>query len=215
MPAAIKAPPYFCQLFFRDSEDDEGWSEGYWINKATYDEALADIIKVGTQRLAMLTPENVLDYIRVSSADIRGDTEIVYPDPGKNKGTFKGPGNNPLRSDPSEVCAIVRLNGLITLPGPPPREIPVHAIRPWHGVYWDAKVVNTDNQIDFTFSWGQAVLAAINRIIALGSLYEVSKPPTLMTFVPWVVTSIEVKSRLSSRKVGRPFGLSRGRLVAR
>lgn len=216
MPAAIKAPPFFVQAFFRDSQDDEGWSEGYWLNAASYDAALTAMDQLLVSRVSLLTQEFFVDYVRVSSADIRGDTVIEYPGVGNNRGTYKARGGNQVGfSLPSEVAALVRFEGVVTLVGPPPRTIPVHFIKPFHGIPIADLLVNTDDQLDLTGFWKGAFDAFVTRMLARGTLFGVTKPPTVGVATPWSVTAIEVRSRLMRRKVGRPFGLSKGRLVAR
>jgi hypothetical protein len=214
MPLSITAPPYFCQLFLRDSEDSEGWSEGYWINQATYDQALAALKVLTLARLAYLTPEIFVDYLRVSSSDLKGDTVIAFPDVTNQQGVFKQ-GNNPIASLPSDICAYVRFTGQVNVVGPPARVLPVHTIRPIHGVARSAVMLNTDQQLDPASFWYAAIFNSLTALIARGWLYEVSKPPVLAATTKWQVLGFDIKLKLGRRKVGRPFGQPSGRLVAR
>lgn len=218
MPAAIKAPPFFCQAFINDENDDEGWSEGFWLQKATYADALSELLAFLALRMGTLTPEFIAVYARVSSADIRGDTEAAYPGGIGAHGTYKW-GSSPVGDSlPSDECAYIRAEGSVTPVGPPRPNIPVHTIRPIHGIPRNALDPAHDRQLN-VFAGSSQYYDALNNLlkawIARGTWYEVSKPATIGTPTPWQVTKASVNIFTGRRKVGRPFDASRGRVVAR
>jgi hypothetical protein len=199
----ITPPPMIGLLFVEDTLDEEGWTEVYWPNTSSYSGALSLMQGLRQLRAYMLTGENYVVGIRVSSTLLRGDTLV---DSTQAQGQYPPTGFTTSRSLPSVNAWRLRQE-LGTAPGQN------HSYRMMHGV--PRNLVNSN--FDTVFVPDSTFTAAFsNFTTVLQSNFVVpiktpgSSPPA------WTAKSIlsaAIVGDIRSRRVGRPFGLLRGRRV--
>lgn len=196
MSITIAAPPFQATLFFK-TKDGAGFSESYWINKASYQEALDEIVADGKLidlRTKLFTDSHVVDYVKVSDTTKKRDTLIA------DTSTTNFPGQyNPTAGDtaPDDDALMVRWQGMFG-------GVPYFALR-------ELRLIPEEVVTDGEF----VGIAAWNTAFTNFATYLKSASCVMVVKVGGVATSGAitdvVRIRMSQRKVGRPFGQSVGR----
>lgn len=199
MPLTIAAPPFLVQLFF-ETKDGHGFSENYWSNKPSYQEALDETLALGSlldARRAMFTASHHITYVRVSDTTRKRDTLVKGVAPADGVGTYVPAAQD---TSPDQVALLVRWQAFIA-------GIPYFALRPM-------RLIPEECVTDGVYAPTVAFDAALTNLIA-----ELVNPAkwVMVVKVAGTPTSSELSSvtalHMSQRKAGRPFGQSRGRLV--
>ncbi len=181
-------------LFF--DWEGTGWSEVYPLQVADYTTALAVLTTTKNLRLAMMAPDINLIGARISDTDVKGDsfpTGFLFP----TTGTYvPGAGEKTFATDYALRCGLYG--------GPAKR-----SVRFVRGV----SNLNIDGNGHYipTAAWDATLDAWLNQLIASVSIATRIKgavAPPYYAFTPILSASIQ---EMENRKVGRPFGLSRGR----
>lgn len=192
-------PGMFGQMFIEDAADSEGWSEGYYFPSADYNQGINTLRQLRDLRAALLTQEMIVRYLRVSRLALRGDTLI---DDTQTQGTYLVT-SGPQRSVASNVCWVMRID----CQSPSVR----HAQRQMHGVPRDCLVNLLDRGFNPPTQWTTpyVAFAAFYKAQCV-EVFKVdnASPPNYDTFTP---LTVGFRSLLQDRKIGRPFGLQRGR----
>lgn len=198
----ISAPPYFVQLFFHDSQGN-GWSEHWWWHADTYDAALADwnpgaLGNLFDLRVKLFTPTVQCTYVRVSDATIKRDTVVLGVNTPQSQGTYVPTADTDML--PSDDALLLRLQGKITVEG---NERPVFTLHPLRPIPEDC---SDNGEYSPTPGFTTALDGFITALKTKGRIVVKSPDGVASTDID----SIE-KMHMSQRKVGRPFGQSRGR----
>jgi hypothetical protein len=188
------APPFKCNIFFRSTTADAGWSERYWIAKPTYDDAMVEAQTMAQQRRDMMCINYAVVYIRISNDNIKGDAVVFEIPVGNQKGTI-----DKLPMTPTDA-ALVRL--LL--------QDQHHAMRFFHGLAID-QMDNAFNILPLVNNWAAALLTFMTEL--QNNCVEWSKDFNAMTYRNRGILGYTF-GRVREHKVGRPFGLYRGRSAA-
>lgn len=205
-------PPWKADAFFRNNSDDTGWSESYWVRAVdTAQEALAAIQDMMVLRLALLTPEMELNFVRVSDGNIRNDTLVKGFLPGDAKGTFPDSAS-PQRSLRADLGVLVRMENQF---------FRKHTTRLLRGI--PRSIVNAalDSSIDTSLStapngplWQSSFDIWEQRLIDEYAIMVKNTDPDPV-FTDFFIEAVSLFSDIRSRNIGRPSRASRGRRVAR
>lgn len=197
MSLTIAAPPFIVQVFFM-TKDGHGFSENYWCNQATYEAALAKAEELGgllDVRATLFTASHYIAYVRVSDTTKRRDTLVRGYTATERQGTYVPAAGD---TSPDSDALLIRWQGFVT-------GVPYFALRPLHLIPEECV---TDGVYAPTVAFSTALVNLQTVLLAAPDYVMVAK-------VAGVPTSFEISSqtaiRMSRRKVGRPFGLSRGR----
>jgi len=211
VPYKFPAPPYACLSFFEDSENETGWSEFYWVQPAPaggYASALSRLKTITTNRLTLCQSYIRCTGMRVSDANVKGDTIVEFLPPTANFGTYKGAVTDPLPSDDAVFC---RLQG--DLATPIAKSIrPIHAIPRFLKLTGSQRTFNPDAEWTTNFAGYKGALIEFAKLIRR---VPPVPPATDPTFSVAGISDVIYSLQIRNRKIGRPFGLFRGRVVAR
>lgn len=178
-------------MIFRQPALNIGWSETYYTNDADHEAAIAEIQALLLLRIDILSPLCYSDYLRISKTDVPGDSLVRETN---IQGT--APGDPVL--EPS-ACLLLRLEA-----GPTAR-----GRKYLHGVTEEMFLSDGNYNIGWA---GEVALAAFLEKLApaVDPLYGIpvgtDPGPAEYSFI-----TAALPQRLTSHKVGRPFGLRRGR----
>jgi len=181
------------QMFFT-TDDNEGWSEGFYMIATNIAAAQTQLDTLVSQRTGFLSADSSIIYARVSDVAIKGDsllTTITLP----AVGGYAPAGTSALEANSAlmvELFASSVLKNRIFLRGMRSDTIIGRSYEPPTGFLTD---LNT---------WITAMLAAG---VAVRHRTAIGPPPT---YSYTSVTSISAV-KATARKPGRPFGLVVGR----
>lgn len=198
MSLTIAAPPYIGQLFFR-TKKGSGFSETYWMKGADYLAATNNLIALADSRKTLFTDQHHLVYYRLSDSTRKRDT-MVGGFSGGLAGTYAPDAGTDTEVD--DAALLYRIQGVHAIGGV---DVPFFALKYLHLVPED---ISQDSIPDLTLTWSAAwedfkdVLKDKTQLVV-----KISGTPTALT-----ITTVD-EQRLTHRKAGRPFGLSRGRSV--
>jgi len=169
-----------------------GWTEVYPLLAGGYAEASVSLGSILAARQDLLTSEVVNVFNRVSDITVRGDSKIVA---GQGAGDYV-----PVSGDLSPDPVVLKLRQEA---GPPLR-----SIRYLHGV---PEEVIENGIYAPTLVFENAMTAYIAAVLAgAGILKKDAGPPVTYSVVEIAEAAVV---GVWARKVGRPFGLHRGRRV--
>lgn len=196
----ISAPPWQVQLFFQD-KDGGGWSEFWWWHGTSYQDTLDSWTStvLGNMldlRLAMVCPSISCTYTRVSDSTVKRDTLVKAYTLDQGKGTYEPTAGTD--SMPGEVAVLLRLQGVIA-------DAPVFTLKPLRGIPEDCVL---DGVYNPTLAFSSALNDFISSFTGQGRIVLKTGDTVTETAVDSIVAM-----HMSRRKTGRPFGLSRGRLM--
>jgi hypothetical protein len=188
----MPSPMWKGTAFINSQSQDAGWSISLFPNGSTQDDAASNFLTVLLAYQAMMRVVDSIVYARVDNTDTTKDS-VVVPHSFPIAGTYAGgEGAVPLHPD---VAILDRLVGTPTQKN--------HKFL--HGLY------STDCPDGVSFIPSLALsgflLAFNNAVIANCNVGKVD--PTLGYSV--AIMSASAAGGVSNRKVGRPFGLFRGR----
>lgn len=192
---AIAPPPWKATLFINHSVSNTGWSETYYINTASLSGAQTSLTLLLTSRMTLLSNKYSMTYARLSAMNVKGDgyvTNATLPLVG---------GFVPVIADGGQPgsCILIRLTD----------GAGKHINRLLHGI---PEEDIADGTIALTAPYATVLNAffvvvqgncAFRRKIAAAPFAE---------FVP--IANIATRYA-TVKKVGRPFGLLRGRAAIR
>lgn len=183
-------------LFFHNGVS--GWSEKYWWGETDYDTIASNMRMAGglfEVRMGLSTDSVKLDYARISDDEIRGDSLLV-PVVGYTHGTFGSEGD---KSTEPWSALIMRWAAAPTS----------YVTRFLHGL---PQSQVTEGFYTPTMGWLTAFDAY--TAFAMANLRIFAKDRTVGG--PRVLSAILAitTGNLTTRHVGRPFGLPRGRRTA-
>jgi hypothetical protein len=166
-----------------------GWSEVYYPIAATYADAQSWYTGFQTKRLPTLSDDVNIVYVRISDNSVKGDAAILAPDA---SGTYAG------KTDFPDLCLLLRWHNPAFF----------HSNHYLHGLPEDC---HAGAHYTPTGPYAAALLAMFAYINI--TLYFVQKNPApppkkILT----ALDGIDIV-RITSRKIGRPFGDFRGRLL--
>jgi hypothetical protein len=179
-------------LFFLQSDQNVGWSESYYLIGSDYTAAGADLFVLLNTRLALLRPTVLCTRARVSDTLIRGDAylEIGLP----SAGTWNPTGS--ADSEPWTCLFLRRSSGVLYF-----SNLFLHG-------------VPEDQIVNGNYSPTGPYITVVNQFVAalknLTELWVRNKQPPPVGKIRVPVTRVVVEG-LTPKKVGRPFGLRRGR----
>lgn len=194
-------PPWKGEIFYQHT-NGHGFSEVWWLSANDINTAMDDLISIAAARQAMFDSECRVKFWRVSDSTLKGDT-LVKPAQTTTLGTY-GTGTPPVTDMmPPEVGLKCRFQ---------------HADR-----YWATRILRMlpeDSIKDGQWDPQAAMTTAFDALKALlpGKVTGLFKPihegapggdpivKALQTITPLSITT---------HRVGRPFGLRRGRSVLR
>lgn len=179
-------------VFLYEAQAQGGWSEGYWIVAAGYPEAAATCDSINTLRMGLTIAEIHSFRIRVSDPTIRGDAYLFTPT--AENGTYPSdPGIAPIGAAlllRQSAASLYFANRFL-------RALPQSCVS--NGIYAPFPGFVT------------ALTAYMNAL--QGQTYIRAKPkPGGGPLQPFPVDDV-LQEGLRIRKVGRPFGLPRGRVL--
>jgi len=175
-------------MFVKGVAMNVGWSEKYYYDAADFPAALAEVNVLTPLRAACLSNLFTIDFVRISKTDVDGDSIIVEAD-------SPGLTTNPPVFEPS-ACLLIRIEagserrGRRFLHG-----VPV-AVFMANGDYDEGAFESTDTE------------AYIAHIIGLNYLLRTGVNPGPPVYR--IITN-GFGQRLTTHRIGRPFGLRRGR----
>lgn len=184
-------PPWVATVFYNNTFLNFGWSENLYPigpDQATASAAVANLIPL---RLALLSDDWTIAYARLDVPGSPRDS-VVVPLPSSRLGTYViAPPDKELPAD-SAV--------LVTLFGDPTKK---------NRNFW--RVIGTQdmgapNSFSPTNLWLSLFAAYATSLQP--NFYVARNTPTVSYFVP--IASVNL-GRFTNRKMGRPFGLARGR----
>lgn len=183
-------PPWVATVYLNKTDMSRGWSEAYYPIGPSIDDADANMQAVINARIAMLPPNYVIAWARVDNPDTPRDSKFVssiaYPAPGTYAPT------PPTYLEKTEAATLWEFVGSPTIKN---RKF-------IHGLV-NVDITNGDTYTPTpalgtaTTAWASAVMA---NCFAWGG-------PSLL-YIP--IVQVLVKG-LTTRRVGRPFGLRPGR----
>lgn len=181
-------------LFFHAPDGKSGWSEVYWFYGITnYEDLLVALQDVATARLALLTSAHTLVYKRISDMGIRGD---AYIDGVNEPGTF---GDTETESLPASSCVLMReFNSSYR-----------SSYKYLHGVPEGIQ----NNGLIVESATTTSYLAALSSFfdVVIENTWMMLKNDAGTMYNQNEIIEIAYSSVIRNHKVGRPFGLSRGR----
>ena len=194
MGLQLPAPPYYGQLFLTHA-DGQGMSEVYWLNGASYQEAIENLISIATPRLEMMPESCFILHGRVSDSTKKRDTKLFSYSKLAGHGTYNEETNAEVL--PQDDALLVRIEAAID-------NTPYFSLRYLH-------CVPEDCSLDGSYSPTAEFLTAFDswKNLVMANCKMVTKQPT-GDVTANTITDITVV-RMSERKAGRPFGLSAGR----
>lgn len=192
---AVAPPPWKGTLFINHGTSNTGWSETYYINTASLTTAQTNFGLILAGRMTLLTNKYSLVYARLSDMSFKGDgyvTTSTLPIVG---------GFVPLVADGGQPgsCIVTRWND-----GAGRRNI--HVL---HGI---PEEDITDGTIALTTPYGALLSAFYTQLITNAAFRRKKAVAPFVEFVP--IASIATRYA-TVKKVGRPFGLLRGRAALR
>lgn len=197
----VTAPPFLAQLFMQ-TKDGNGFSEDYLVDAEDYDTAIDVVVGGGAgatalvdARRALFTDKHAIIYVRVSDASKKRDTVIRQLTNDDGKGTYVAAAGD---TEADDVALLVRFNAVHD-------GVPFFVLKPLRLI---PEEVLTDNQYTPTANWNTA-MDEYKQI--LQDTYKIVKGPKNSPSTE-TITSVQTL-HVSRRKVGRPFGHSRGRLA--
>jgi hypothetical protein len=191
-------PLYFGILKFNCASQAAGWSEVYPLNAASYSVAAANLGAIATARLGMLYSDVSLVGGLLSDTALKGDsfpTGIGFPQAGTYTSMSTGTGLITLALR-CEAYASFLKRGARFLRGLP------NGLVGAGGVYTPITLWST------AFA---AYATLVTNYVSIATKIRGAVSPPFYTFES--ITSFVLISQLESRKVGRPFGLHRGRVL--
>jgi len=223
MPYRFGGPPFFGQIFVNDTNDVEGWSEGYYCNGPGFHTAFSQLEEIWEARRQMLTSDYKLAGLRISDASVAGDSEVDLGGPTVPSGIpsevsgalndYTGYGSE--QSAPNNVCLWLRQQAA------DPRD---HTPRPLHGIPMSALVKGPTEagvrQRKKLSTWDKLLTTYCRKLINLTQIVKmVTKgggPGGLTDIVRKApIVSFEIPLVTRYRKVGRPFRLLQGSRAVR
>lgn len=194
MALPIVPPGMQVSLFY--SMHDQGWSNIFYFPGSDYTTAAAFADAVNTAWLAPLTQYVNVKWGRISKTDVADDSRIMAP---SQFATQIGGSTEPPMEAASAV--LVKWQGV--------------AGRYWN-TYWHGFASNlmlAGGEIDPTSAAYTAMVASLADIILAGAVFPSVKGSTPGNRTLYAPTSGQL-IRVLSHKVGRPFGVSRGRAAS-
>lgn len=210
MPYRIPSPPFLGTMFITNRSFADGWSESYWIKgtPSGYNGALGNLRQVATARMAILTEEFECVYLRISDAMIRGDTLVEQLGGGLLVGTFGGKVD--FGSLPSDDGLVLRVQG--TTPT-------MHSSRFLHGIPDTEDEAASSRGFVNSARWRRPFNVYVDELkthtVMIKRLAKGIPPAPDIIATPSDISTVTYMNLIKNRKVGRPFGLLRGRLVPR
>jgi hypothetical protein len=187
----IAPPPWKLTAFFNDSSTNTGWSETYYINTASIVTAQTLTTSLLNARLGILTSNFKLVYGRLSRLDVKGDgipITLAVPSPG----TFTPAGGE------SNHPGVVLLFRESTTSGK-------GNTRTLRGI--PEECVNAGNYAP-TIAWGVLLATYFTALVADT---QMRRKIAVAPFAQFITIDNVAAQRIRVKKIGRPFGLSRGR----
>lgn len=181
--------------------DGKGFSESYWLQAADYANAETIVAPLLTARLGMLLSSVHQVYAEVSNVDSVRDSRVVgSTGPTSNPGTYTpAAGTVPL---PTEVALLVSFEA-----------DPSHKNRKFiHGMTTaDVDGNRFIPSAGFTTAFQAYQLALVTNAFQVRSRFgpNPTPPPASLYLYHTIVLTSPI--RVTTRKIGRPFGLSVGR----
>ena len=196
----ISAPPFFVQLFYQDAAGS-GWSEGWWWHADDYQSALDDwnpevLGNLFDFRKKLFTASVKGVYLRVSDATVKRDTMVAGIEVDKGQGEYAPAAGTDML--PSDDALLIRLQGTLA-------NKPAFTLRPLRGIPEDCVL---DGVYKPKPQFAGDLQAFFTQFKTKGRM--VLKQPNGVASA--AIDSI-TPLHMSQRAVGRPFGLSRGRIV--
>lgn len=183
---------YVGTLFFEAGDGRSGWSEVYYFIASDHEEALENLDDLATLRLGLLTPNYKISYMRVSDPSIRGDALI---DAFGQAGTF---GDTSTDTLPASSALLLRQTN----------EEYKSSFRYLHGL---PESINQDGNLIFippADDWWAALTLFTDFLEGFTYYHSFNKLTDTHTLG---IISILNYVRITNHRVGRPFGLPRGR----
>lgn len=191
----VPPPPWKASFFINHSGTNTGWSETHYINAASIGAAQIALSTVMTARMSILNNKYSLVYARLSDMSIFGDgyvTTTVLPLPGTFVPTA------PDGGQPGSAITLRYTDGAGH-----------HVNRFLHGIPEESL---TDGIVALTTPYGTALSAYFTLLIS-NTMFRRKK--AIAPFTEFVAIS-GINTRYATvKKVGRPFGLLRGRAALR
>lgn len=220
MPYRIGTPPLFGTVFIEDTNDREGWSESYWVNKGDYGAALEALTRIWNKRRQLLPDDFLLSGFRVSSTLVKGDSKVLFPSFAANspyaRGSWNDKANDDVQSMPNNTCLFYRMEG-----SPGGGLGSRHVTRPLHGLpqsLFGALEDSSSGNRDITAKgvlWKrlQEEFAEVLKKECLIVLKKTGAPdpPDIDPVHRVTIDTVQFPLRARYRKIGRPFDLLRGR----
>lgn len=181
-----------------------GWTERYFLNALTYEQAKTDTDNLVDVRRALSTSDLSLAYVRISDVGIKGDS-VVSVSPGIN-GTFPDVVNGPGNTEPWTALNI-RLEGGTLYRG---RKF-IHGL---------PQALMGGSFFTPSADWTNLFTAYVALLKSACCLYvrdkTVAQPAAPMPpiMVKQGITNVLIIGT-TTRHVGRPFGLQVGRRLVR
>lgn len=197
MPITEYPSGYFkMQVFIKNKQTIAGFSENYWIAATDATTAMTKFDAYYPVRLPLLAKAAAIDYVRISNPNIRGDAAVQAF--WSLNGTATATVVTQEQSLPSDIALLLRQQ---TSGG-------WHSVRYLRGIIEDWNLNGGDDP-----SAPQITAYTTFRQWIIDNTFHCKAPANgasgLATFLPIVSVS---RQRLTVRRAGRPFGLSRGRL---
>lgn len=187
----IPPPPWKVTNFFNFSGGPSlGWSETWYVNKTTFNDMAIDWAIVIAARMAIVGVQSVLTYARASRLDVKGDG--VQLNSANINGTY-----TPAIGDISHP-GVALLTRWTTSGG--------HSVN--HVLHSIPEECANFGNYQPTSGYALAMTAFQS---AVSTHLVIPRKTTVAPFVVFEPVSTVGLRRMVVRKLGRPFGLSRGR----
>ena len=185
-----------CTIFYTGGFPVGGWSEVYYLTTEDYSEALDITEDLRNLRIAMMPDSFQAVYIRVSDPNIKGDAVI---NPAVVTGTFGGVNQQAM---PASTAVLIRMYSNAN-------QIP--SFRYFHGLpeCIQSAGVYTPAVCAGDGDWDQALSDCLDMIEANYLMRQKTGPGPDDFGLVGINDLLPV--RITNKRIGRPFGLSRGR----
>lgn len=195
MPYTYPSGIFLGQFFYRSVPFNAGWSEKWWVAASTAEAAKDKLVLIRDARLGILSTETDMEYTRISKPDVRGDAFVNMVTPLT--------GNYPDAIPDDDSAPVHPSTALITRFETSEGKHSTHYIR---GLTDDLFTLD-----GFTPPAGWNTLwDAFVDAVTLNAVMLVRSDGDPNVLEQKSIARV-VQVRTTSRKVGRPFGLSRGR----
>jgi hypothetical protein len=173
-----------------------GWSEIYWSDKAGYAPVLTDLDLTNTSRMAMFLADVSCVGLRVSDNSINGDAMVSAPTTPLGTYVPADPGN--ITDYPANGC-LARIEAGALYRG----------MRILRGIPAD---LTAGGHFSVPLAWQTAFTAWGTNVKTLFGLYVKEKGvPDPRPKIFQTITAVINLAKQRTHRVGRPFGLLRGR----